>query len=67
MERIDKAAKRLDMSRSPLAMCRQFQVNRYSALVIDFLTAYAAGLRSMRDPEVLALAAGQNRVLGATE
>lgn len=30
---------------------------------IDFLTAHAAGLRSMRDPEVLALAAGQNRVL----
>jgi hypothetical protein len=30
---------------------------------IDFLTARAAGLRSMRDPEVLALAAGQNRVL----
>ena len=30
---------------------------------IDFLTAHAAGLRSMRDPEVLALAAAQNRVL----
>ncbi len=30
---------------------------------IDFLTAYAAGLRRMNDPEVLALAASQQRVL----
>jgi hypothetical protein len=30
---------------------------------IDFLTAQAAGLRTMKDPEVLALAAGQQRVL----
>jgi predicted nuclease of predicted toxin-antitoxin system len=30
---------------------------------LDFLTAQAAGLRGMRDPEVLALAAGQQRVL----
>jgi len=30
---------------------------------IDFLTAYAAGLRRMKDPEVLALAAEQQRVL----
>lgn len=30
---------------------------------IDFLTAHAAGLRKMKDPEVLALAAGQQRVL----
>jgi hypothetical protein len=30
---------------------------------VDFLTAHAAGLRSMRDSEVLAAAAGQNRVL----
>jgi hypothetical protein len=30
---------------------------------IDFLTAHAAGLRRMKDPEVLALAAGQQRVL----
>jgi hypothetical protein len=31
--------------------------------VIDFLTAHAAGLRKMKDPEVLALAAEQRRVL----
>ena len=30
---------------------------------IDFLTAHAAGLRAMKDAEVLALAAGQQRVL----
>ncbi len=30
---------------------------------IDFLTAHAAGLRRMKDPEVLALAAEQQRVL----
>jgi hypothetical protein len=30
---------------------------------IDFLTAHAAGLGRMKDPEVLALAAGQQRVL----
>ena len=30
---------------------------------VDFLTAQAAGLRKMKDPEVLALAAGQQRVL----
>jgi hypothetical protein len=30
---------------------------------IDFLTAHAAGLRKMKDPEVLALAARQQRVL----
>jgi hypothetical protein len=30
---------------------------------VDFLTAHAAGLRKRRDPEVLALAAGQERVL----
>ena len=30
---------------------------------IDFLTAHAAGLRKMNDLEVLALAAGQQRVL----
>jgi hypothetical protein len=30
---------------------------------IDFLTAHAAGLRGMKDPEVLALAAEQQRVL----
>ena len=30
---------------------------------VDFLTAHAAGLRKMKDPEVLALAAGQGRVL----
>jgi hypothetical protein len=30
---------------------------------IDFLTAHAAGLGKMKDPEVLALAASQNRVL----
>jgi len=30
---------------------------------IDFLTAHTAGLRRMKDPEVLALAAGQQRVL----
>ena len=30
---------------------------------VDFLTAHAAGLRRMTDPEVLALAAGQQRVL----
>jgi Domain of unknown function (DUF5615) len=30
---------------------------------IDFLTAHGAGLRRMKDPEVLALAAGQQRVL----
>ena len=30
---------------------------------IDFPTAHAAGLRRMKDPEVLALAAGQQRVL----
>ena len=30
---------------------------------IDFLSAHAAGLRRMKDPEVLALAAGQQRVL----
>ena len=30
---------------------------------IDFLTAHAAGLRRMKDPEVLALAAEQKRVL----
>ena len=30
---------------------------------IDFLTAQAARLRKMKDPEVLALAAGQQRVL----
>jgi Domain of unknown function (DUF5615) len=29
---------------------------------IDFLTAHAAGLRRMKDPEVLTLAAGQQRV-----
>jgi hypothetical protein len=30
---------------------------------LDFLAAHAAGLRRMTDPEVLALAAGQERVL----
>ena len=30
---------------------------------IDFLTAHGARLREMKDPEVLALAAGQQRVL----
>ena len=30
---------------------------------LDFLTAHAAGLRRMKDPEVLALAAEQQRVL----
>jgi hypothetical protein len=30
---------------------------------IDFQTAHAAGLRGMQDPEVLALAAGQQRIL----
>jgi hypothetical protein len=30
---------------------------------VPFLTALAAGLRRMKDPEVLALAAGQKRVL----
>jgi hypothetical protein len=30
---------------------------------IDFFTARAAGLRKMKDPEVLMLAAGQQRVL----
>jgi Domain of unknown function (DUF5615) len=30
---------------------------------LDFLTAQAAGLRGMKDPEVLALAAKQQRVL----
>jgi hypothetical protein len=30
---------------------------------VDFLTAQAAGLREMKDPEVLALAAEQGRVL----
>jgi hypothetical protein len=30
---------------------------------IDFLTAHAAGLHGMNDPEVLALAAAQQRVL----
>jgi hypothetical protein len=30
---------------------------------LDFLTAQAAGLRRMDDPKVLALAAGQQRVL----
>lgn len=30
---------------------------------IDFQTAYAAGLRGMKDPDVLVLAAGQQRVL----
>ncbi len=30
---------------------------------LDFLTAHAAGLRRMTDPEVLALAAEQHRVL----
>ena len=30
---------------------------------LDFLTAHAAGLRGMKDPEVLALAAKQRRVL----
>jgi hypothetical protein len=30
---------------------------------IDFLTAHTAGIRRMKDPEVLALAAGQQRVL----
>ena len=30
---------------------------------IDFLTAHAAGLHKMKDAEVLALAAGQQRVL----
>jgi hypothetical protein len=30
---------------------------------VDFLTAHAAGLRSMTDPKVLALAVGQQRVL----
>ena len=30
---------------------------------VDFLTAHTAGLRSLRDTEVLRLAAGQNRVL----
>lgn len=30
---------------------------------IDFLTAHSAGLRKMKDPEVLALAAEQQRVL----
>ena len=30
---------------------------------IDFLTAHAAGLRTMKDPEILALAAEQHRVL----
>ena len=30
---------------------------------IDFMTAHAAGLRRMKDPEVLAMAAGQQRVL----
>jgi hypothetical protein len=30
---------------------------------IDFLTAQAAGLRRLKDPEVLALAAEQQRVL----
>ncbi len=30
---------------------------------VDFLTARAAGLRRMKDPEVLALAAGQQRVI----
>jgi uncharacterized protein DUF5615 len=30
---------------------------------LDFLTAQAAGLRGMKDPEVLALAAEQERVL----
>ena len=29
---------------------------------VDFLTAQAAGLRRMKDPEVLTLAAGQQRV-----
>src|SRR5437879_6382863 len=32
---------------------------------IDFLTAQAAGLRRMKDPEVLALAAEQQRVLAS--
>ena len=30
---------------------------------IEFLTAHAAGLRKMKDPEILALAAEQGRVL----
>jgi hypothetical protein len=30
---------------------------------IDFITAHVAGLRKMKDPEVLALAAEQHRVL----
>ena len=30
---------------------------------LDFLTAHSAGLRGMKDPEVLALAAEQRRVL----
>ncbi len=30
---------------------------------VDFLTAEAAGLRSLKDPQVLDLAAGQQRVL----
>ncbi len=30
---------------------------------IDFLAAHAAGLRQMKDPEVLALAAAQQRIL----
>lgn len=30
---------------------------------VDFLSAQAAGLRGMLDPEVLALAAGQQRIL----
>ncbi|HEY6344799.1 MAG TPA: DUF5615 family PIN-like protein [Bryobacteraceae bacterium] len=30
---------------------------------IDFLTAHTAGLRQMKDPEILALAATQQRVL----
>jgi uncharacterized protein DUF5615 len=30
---------------------------------VDFLTAHAAGLRGMADPEVLKLAAGQQRLL----
>jgi len=36
-------------------------------LSIDFLTAQAAGLRGMNDPEVLALAADRQRVLVSHE
>ena len=34
---------------------------------IDFLTAHAAGLHRMKDPEVLTLAAGEERVLVSHE